>query len=222
MGHHTHTHTHLTSYVKIPGASLAPIVDALVSAELVERIQDPIRDNRPTYHPADPLIRFHYAVIRHHASRLSRHDADPRRIWQHLTPTFDSQVVGPCFEAMARYWAMHFADDVTLGGSPDHVGPTTLSLADGSEQELDVVVAAADAETAAQRTVLALGEANAGERISAQHLRRLEAARTALGGRASRAKLLLFGVDFTSGIATEARRRADVELVGLRRLFTGG
>jgi hypothetical protein len=74
-----------------------------VSAELLERVQDPIRDNRPTYHPSDSLIRFHYAVIRRHQSRLARHDADVQRIWQQLMPTFRSQVVGPCFGGAARY-----------------------------------------------------------------------------------------------------------------------
>jgi uncharacterized protein len=73
-GHHAHKK--LSTYVKLPGASLAPIVDALVAAELVERILDPVRENRPTYHPSDPLIRFHYAVIRRHHARLARHDAD--------------------------------------------------------------------------------------------------------------------------------------------------
>jgi hypothetical protein len=80
---------------------------------------------------------------------------------------------------MARYWSLHFADAVTLGGPPDHVGPTTVASADGSETELDVVVAAG-AEAPSERTVLAIGEAKAGERITERHLRRLEAARTRL------------------------------------------
>jgi len=218
-GHHTHRG--LTSYVKIPGASLAPIIDALTSAELLERIQDPIRENRPTYHPADPLIRFHYAVVRRHGSRLARHDADTRQIWRQIKPSFESQVLGPCFEAAARYWSLHFADPATLGGLPDHVGPTTVASADGSEMELDVVVAAADAEAASERTVLAIGEAKAGERISERHLRRLEAARAALGPRAKAAKLLLFGADFAPKLVADSGKRADVELIDLERVYGG-
>lgn len=219
MGHHNHRG--LTSYVKIPGASLAPIIDALTSAELIERIQDPIRDNRPTYYPADPLIRFHYAVIRPHGARLSRHDADTMGIWRQVKATFESQVLGPCFETMARYWSLHFAAPATLGGSPGHVGPTTIVLADGSEMELDVVVAAADSGTASDRTILAIGEAKAGERISGRHLRRLEMARTALGGHAQEAKLLLFGARFAPDLAGLARQRPDVELIDLERLYGG-
>lgn len=154
-----HAHGSLTSYAKVSGASLTPTIDGPVSAELVARVQDPVRENRPTYHPADSLIRFHYAVIRRNQSRLARHDADTRAIWRQLVPTFDSQVVGPRFEAAARYWATHFAPPEVVGGTPAHVGPTTLALADGTERQLDVVVAADDAEAAAGRAVRPIGEA---------------------------------------------------------------
>jgi uncharacterized protein len=216
-----HAHGKLTRYVRIPGASLAPIIAALESAELIERVQDPIRDNRPTYHPSDPLIRFHYAVIRRHHSQLSRHGAATGRVWKHVLPTFDSHVVGPCFEAAARYWTTHFADPDTVGGHPDHVGPTTLLLEGGAESQLDVVVAADDADTAPERTILAIGEARAGERITQRHLRRLEAARSALGRRASGAKLLLFGVEHAAGLKKAEGNRTDVALIDLDRLYRG-
>ncbi len=70
-----------------------------------------------------------------------------------------------------------------------------------------------------KRRVLCLGEAKAGERLSQSHLRRLEAARTALGARAADARLLLFGSDFTPGLAAAAARRSDVTLIGLQRLY---
>lgn len=218
-GHHAHRT--LTSYVKIPGASLAPIIDTLVAAELITRVQDPIRDNRPTYHPADPLIRFHYAVIRRHHERLARHDADTMQVWRSLAPPFESHIVGPVFEDAARFWTGHIASQLTIGGSPDHVGPTTLVLPDGSVRELDVVVAADDAREPSARTVLAIGEAKSGERITVRHLRRLEEARSALGDRAGGARLILFGVRFAPDLRTMANARHDVELVDLDRLYHG-
>jgi uncharacterized protein len=215
-GHHPHGK--LTSYVKVPGASLAPIVEALVSAELVERVQDPIRENRPTYHPADPMIRFHYAVIRRHHSRLARHDADTLEIWRQVRPTFEAQVVGPAFEAAARYWTAQLAAPGSIGGAPHHVGPTTVSLRDGTERQIDVVVADDDAPVASERRVLAIGEAKAGERIARRHLRELEESRAALGGRAADAKLLLFGPAFAPELVRTAAGRPDVELIDLERL----
>ena len=140
QGHHAHSS--LTRYMRVRCASLAPIIDALVGAEFVERCTDPIRDNRPTYHPADPPIRFHYAVIRRCQGRLARHGGDALQVWKEARPTFGSQVVGPCFAAMARTWTAYLADAETVGEAPDCVGPTRLELADGSAIEVDVVAAA--------------------------------------------------------------------------------
>lgn len=218
-GHHAHGK--LTNYVRISGVSLTAIVEALVSAELIERIADPIRENRPTYYPADSLIRFHYAVIRRHQGRLARHDADTQRIWDQLKPTFDSQVVGPSFEATARFWTRHFANPETLGGSPDHVGPSTVILSDGQEREVDVVVAAGDSDVPSNRTILAIGEAKAGEILLDGHLRKLEAVRTALGARAAGAKLLLFGPGVSKDLRGRIDGRGDVEFIDWERLYTG-
>ena len=114
-----------------------------------------------------------------------------------------------------------FADPESVGGSPDVVGPS-LAIIDGKECQLDVLVAADDgAGTPGERTVLAIGEAKAGETIGAGHLRRLEKARAALGTRAARAKLLLFGPNFSPDLTAEAAGRPDVEVVDLDRLYHG-
>ena len=126
--------------------------------------------------------------------------------------------VGPLFEATARTWTAHLADADTVGGHAAHVGPTTVGLADGTEREIDVV-AAGDGAAPSERRVLCLGEAKAGEPLSERHLHRLEEARTALGGRATDARLLLFGVDFTPQLVAAAGRRGDVELIDLERLY---
>ena len=86
LGHHAWSS--LTSYVKISGSSLHSIVSALVSAEFIAEVEDPVRDNRPTYEPADPLIRFHYSVIRRHRARLGRHAVDTAALWRELSVTF--------------------------------------------------------------------------------------------------------------------------------------
>lgn len=221
-----HAWSSLTNYVKIPGTSLNAIVDALVAADFIAQLQDPVRDNRPTYQPSDPLLRFHYAVIRRHRARLSRHGVDTNALWGELAATFRSLVLGPCFESMARYWATHFAARETLGGSPDHVGRTLLTVANAEtraeeQREVDVVVAADDAAAPGERTVYAVGEAKAGERLAPRHLRRLEEARAAMGTRAGGAKLLLFGQSFDYALRAAAAERADLELVDLARLYEG-
>jgi uncharacterized protein len=221
-----HAWSSLTSYVRISGSSLHSIVSALTSAAFIEEVQDPVRDNRPTYRPSDPLIRFHYAIIRRHESRLGRHGVDTEALWRELTPTFRSQVLGPGFEAMARYWTVHFAARDTLGGEPDHVGPTSLMVTDSEtgateQREIDVLVAADDAAAPSLRTVTALGEAKVGERFTLRHMRRLEEARLALADRAERARLLLFGSSFDDAVRAAAAEREDLEIVDLGRLYEG-
>jgi uncharacterized protein len=216
----------LTNYVRISGSSLHSIIGALGSAGFLSEVQDPVRDNRPTYQPADPLIRFHYAIIRRHQARLSRHEVDTRALWRELTPTFRSQVLGPCFESMARSWVAHFAARKTLGGAPDHVGPTELTVRNGESgaaepREVDVVVAADDAPEPGERTVRAVGEAKVGERMTLRHVRRLEEARAALGPRAGGARLLLFGQSFDDEVRRAAAERRDLEVVDLERLYRG-
>lgn len=224
LGHHAWSS--LTSYVKIPGSSLHGIVSALVSAEFIAEVGDPVRDNRPTYEPADPLIRFHYSIIRRHQARLGRHGVDTGALWRELAATFRSQVLGPCFESMARSWTTHFASRETLGGVPDHVGPTTLTVTNGEsgaaeQRKIDVVVAEDDARTPGERTVLALGEAKVAERMTLRHVRRLEDARDALGPRAGTARCLLFGQSFDHAVRTAAAERADLEIIDLHRLHHG-
>lgn len=220
-----HSWSAITRYVNTGGSSLQAIMETLVASELVARVHDPIRTNRTLYHPVDPFLRFHYAIIRRHQA-FARMDTDTGALWQRVLPTFRSQVLGPSFEWMARDWTTHRASSATLGGPADHVGTSVVSRAGDTTIELDVVVAADDGrvdggDLPERRTVHALGEAKAGETLALHHLARLEAARDALGPRAADAKLLLFGATFDPAMAALAERRPDVELVDLPRLYFG-
>jgi uncharacterized protein len=201
-------------------SNLDPALKRLQAAGFVVRQADPARAQRPTYALADPFLQFHYAILEPHGALLR--DRDPRATWDsRLATTFDSRVRGPVFEEQARTWVRRHADPATLGGTPDHVGPSAVSI-DGKERQLDVVVATADRPDAApsERTILAVGEAKAGEAVRPGHLDRLAKARAALGTRAAMAKLLLFAPAFTAEVA-HAARRTDVELIDLDRLYHG-
>jgi uncharacterized protein len=201
-------------------SNLDPALKRLVAAGFVIRHEDPIRSQRPLYALADPLLQFHYAILEPHGTLLR--NRSPRETWeQTLAATFDSRVRGPVFEEQARSWVRRFADPETLGGSPDHVGPSVASI-DGTEHQLDVVVASgSDGAAPADRAVLAIGEAKVGETLDLRHLHRLERARTALGTRASQARLLLIGTSVSDELRTEASGRSDLEIVDLERLYDG-
>lgn len=210
----------MADYVKISGQRLDPILRGLVEAQFLERLIDPVRDNRPTYHPGDPIIRFHYAVIRPNHIRLGRHGADLQAMWAALGPTFHSNVVGPVFESMARHWLMHYADLSAVVDGPTHIGSTVVSAA-GAEHEIDLVVARDDGSTPGERSVAVLGEVKSGEELDFQHLDRLEAARASIGSRAADASLCLVGRRFAKALVKSAARRSDVEIVDLDRLYFG-
>ena len=203
-----------------PVSNIAPSLNRLIATGFVLRHEDPIRARRPMYTLADPFLQFHYAILEPHGLLLR--DRDPLELWANrLAAVFDSRVRGPVFEEQARAWVRRYASVASLGAPPDHVGPSTVSV-DGKEHELDVVVAAADDGTeAAARSVVAIGEAKAGETLTTRHVRQLERARAGLGTRAAEAKLLLFGSEFDEAVRVAAKRRHDVELIDLPRLYTG-
>ena len=199
-------------------SNLAPALGRLVDAGFVTRHEDPIRKQRPTYALADSYLQFHYAILEPHRSRLR--SRDPQALWQQrLTEVFDSQVRGPVFEQQARTFAERFASEDTVPGDRDHVGPSRLG-AGSHEWQLDVVVAD-DHPDPASRRVTALGEAKAGEAIGRRHLDRLTEARSRLGPRAKDARLLLIGSAFDPALDAETRRRGDVDLIDLERLYRG-
>lgn len=203
-----------------PASNLDPVVRRLVDAGFVVRHDDPVRLQRPTFALADPLLQFHYAVLE--PNRTALRERNMRAVWdRRLAATFDSRVRGPVFEEQARTWVRRFAAPETLGGEAAYVGPSQATI-EATEYQLDVVVAAGDEGTApAERPVLAIGEAKAGETVGMLRLRHLERVRTALGPRAAGARLLLFAPAFTADLRLAARRRTDTELVNLERLYRG-
>jgi hypothetical protein len=202
-------------------SNLDPALKRLVAAGFVVRHEDPVRSQRPTYALADPFLQFHYAVLEPHASLLRERDS--RSAWSdRLSAIFDARVRGPVFEEVARAWVRRHAAAATLGGSADYVGPSTV-VVEGKIYELDLVVASGEDPVAprSERTVLAVGEAKAGEMVGAGHLHALEEARSALGAKAAEARLLLFATTFSEALQAEAAERTDVELVDLDRLYQG-
>ncbi|MPZ24795.1 MAG: hypothetical protein GEU28_14995 [Dehalococcoidia bacterium] len=200
-------------------SNLDPALKRLVAAGLVIRQEDPIRDQRPTYALADPFLQFHYAILEPHGSLVR--ERDPRRLWRdRLSSIFDARVRGPVFEELARTWVRRHAAPATLGGPADRVGPSSVVI-EGHPHELDLIVTSAEEPRAADRVILAIGEAKAGETVGATRLRALEKARAALGTRAAHARLLLFATAFADALRKEVAGRQDVQLVDLERLYHG-
>lgn len=202
--------------------SLDPALKRLVAAGLVLRHEDPLRAQRPTYRLADPFLQFHYAILEPNGVLLRERDV--LATWRdRLAAIFDARVRGPVFEEQARAWARRHAAPGTLG-EPERpiIGPSTVAV-DGTERQLDLVVASAldPGAPPGERAVHALGEAKAGRTVGTNELRTIERARAALGTRAAHARLLLIAPAFTDEVRALAANRDDVDLVDLDRLFHG-
>lgn len=207
-----------------PETALDHPLGQLERAQFIHRDHDLLRPNRPLLRVADPLLRFHFAVLR---PDIARYEArQTRAAWADAEHRFKSQVLGPHFESLARAWTTRYASARTLGGRPGRVGFVQVSDPQAKQSfELDVV-AQADGETVdGKPTLLAIGEAKASTAPRGlADIARLERLRSLLTGRANvaGARLLLFSRSgFDADVIAHARRRRHVELVDLARLYGG-
>lgn len=133
--------------------------------------------------------------------------------------------LGADFESLARAWTGRYASARSLGGRPKRVGFVQVNDPVARQSfELDVV-AEAQETMGGKRVILAIGEAKGSDsQRSASDIARLERLRGLLASRAdvSRTRLLLFARSgFQPDVIDLARRRRDVELVDLDRLYGG-
>jgi AAA+ ATPase superfamily predicted ATPase len=194
----------------------------LEHALLIERLEDALRERRPVYRIAEPAIRFHQLVIRPAEARLVRHAAE--QVWADSVDTVSSLIYRPHLEDLAREWCLSHAEPAGIGGRASRVRPAVLACrACRSSHELDVV--AVEAQTGGAERIIAIGEVKAtAKRVDVTAVRRLDHVRELLPADRIQGPpaLLLFS---RSGFTKEARAvagdRADVQLIGLDRLYAG-
>ena len=196
----------------------------LEKAGFIRRDPDLLLAKRPVIRTADTMLRFHHAVVRPDLARFEARRA--RDAWPAAAVRFDTQVLGPHFEDLARDWTLRFASVATLGGRPTAVGFTRINDADRHERfELDVVALGDPAPGHRRPVILAIGEAKGGTVPRGMaDLARLDVLRQKLGSRAvvTTTRLLLFSRGgFSKDLVAAARKRPDVELVDLARLYRG-
>lgn len=204
--------------------SLIHPLEVLTSAGLVIREDDLLLQRRPRLRLADPIVTFHQLIT---LPRLATfEDRLTEQGWAEARTAFDSGVLGPHFEHLAREWVRRFAGPDALGGPVGEVGSTVVNDPSGRVQhEVDVVALAPGQWRQANRpTIRVLGEAKASQSPRGlpdlERLDRIRAVLTGRGADAAEAKLLLFGRNgFSADLVAAAGRRNDVELVDLDRLY---
>jgi AAA+ ATPase superfamily predicted ATPase len=214
----------IASYIGRKSGDLAHPLNVLQDCGLVVREPDAFKENRSTFRIAEPLITFYHAVMRPIWSDLE-HTRDASRLWQRSQRRFTSNVLGPHFEQVCRYWTRHFAAEETVGGIPVRVESGTVhDVPAKTNHQLDVVIFGLEDE--GPEPVIAIGESKWNEVMSVTHLNRLRHIRGLLTAQgrpgAADARLLCFsGAGFTDGLSREAGRHADVALVGPAELYAG-
>lgn len=188
----------------------------------MERRGDLLRKGRPTYHIAEPYLRFHHAIVRPNWSRLERPGA-AAAVWRDVHATMRSAIVGPVFEDIAREWVMRHASPETLGGAVLDVGRTVVNDRAGrAHHEVDII--GLGQRTGGQAAPLrVLGECTYGRELDVDDLHRLERIRdllaTKLDVRGTR--LLLIGGGGFAAALRDAARDPAVVLVDVERLYHG-
>jgi hypothetical protein len=173
---------------------------------------------------AEPLITFYHGVMRPIWSDLA-HTANPARLWERSEPRFTSNVLGPHFEQLCRYWTRFFAPEGITGGFPARVEPGIVNdPASKKTRQVDVAAFAADND--GREAMLALGESKWHGTMGFAHLERLRHIRgllTAQGRQgAATARLLCFsGAGFTAELRGEAAQSGEVRLLTPADLYTG-
>jgi hypothetical protein len=220
-----HTPATISRRVGRSAADVNHYIKGLTDGGFLWHCADAFRENRAEYQIADPLVRFHHAIVYPNWSRFELYrPARAARLWSASRPTFDSQVMGPAFEQMCRTWTEEFADpDETLDGEPETVTQGVLNDKDARAQlQLDIVV------TNASGGIIAIGEAKSGEIMGGRHLQKLRRGTELLRSQgripADAQPRLLFtsGSGFTPGLVSQAAEsHGKIQLIGLERLYTG-
>jgi uncharacterized protein len=208
--------------------SLHHALGVLEDGGFVERSDDVLQDRRPVYRVRDPIVRFSRLVTKPDADRLERgHWA---QVVADRVHTIEAGVFGPHFEHLARQFVARHASPSTVGGCAGVVGSAVLAdRAARRNHEVDVVAIAVERASNERPRVIALGEAKFTAAVRGLgDLARLERARElVVATRSDRLdtasiRLLLFSAaGFDRELVATARRREDLELIDLERLYGG-
>jgi uncharacterized protein len=206
--------------------ALAHPLATLVTGGFLYNEDDILRQRRPTYQITDPLVRFLEHVVS--PRRVAFEERRTRAAWESASSTLSAQILGPHFEHLCRIWVRKFSSSDTWEVPPGEVGRATLDDPQGKSQlELDVVALADGQRRQPRRPDIAvIGEAKhcRSPRTPAD-VERLDHARGLLearGARTTDARLAIFGASgFDDNLVALARRRSDVVLVDLERLYHG-
>lgn len=210
-------------------SNLVAPIEVLESTGYLHTEQDLLKPRHPVISVSDPVIRFNQLITLPQSDLVEHGRAD--EAWRFSRPTFQSKILGPHVENMARYWTRAFASrETNLDlGAVGAVGATEVSdPAARTKHEVDVLALAPGQRPRSPRARITLvGEAKATiAPVGVGALHRLDHIRTLLaaqGHDVTPASIALFSLyGFQPDLRAEAGRRRDVMLVDLAALYGDG
>ncbi|MGA2037477.1 MAG: ATP-binding protein [Acidimicrobiales bacterium] len=191
-------------------------LDALVRSGFLEKDDDVVRQRRPVYRIADPIIRFHQ-VVRHPRTALFE-DRRGIEAWADAHTSFDSLVLGPHLEHLAREHVRRVGER-QFGAPIVSVGTTVINDRDErAAHELDIV-ALGPGTGPQHRVIEAIGEAKL-RQIHSEDLARLDRVGAALRGAHDVRIVLASASGFSAQLIGQAESRPEVHLVGLEEIYS--
>lgn len=207
-----------------PRNAVAHPLGILESTGYVRREQDVLRPRHPVITLADPVIRFNQLITLPQAAAVEQGHAS--QVWEQSTRTFNSKILGPHFEELAREYTRRHGYRLLPDGLPGPVGTTEVADPDArTKHEVDVLALAAGERPRSPRSRIALvGEAKAtAARRGTGDLARLGRIRGLLadqGYDTTGTALALFSLHgFCPDLVQQAGGRDDVLLVDLPTLY---
>jgi AAA+ ATPase superfamily predicted ATPase len=191
-------------------------LDALVRSGFLEKDDDIVRQRRPLYRIADPIIRFHQ-VVRHPRTALFE-DRRGVEAWADAHTSFESLVLGPHFEHVAREHIRRVGEQY-FGAQIVTVGTTVINDKDDrAAHELDIV-ALSPGTGPQHRVIEAIGEGKL-RQIHSEDLARLERMGTALRGAHEVPIVLASASGFSAQLIGQTATRPEVRLIGLEEIYS--
>jgi uncharacterized protein len=210
------TPTRLGGRIGRDRTALSGLLNNLMAAGFLRKEAELDSVRSVTYRVQDPIVRFSQLVLAPHRDRLDERRWKP--VWDDVEPTFRAQIIGPHFEHVAQIWLRNYASSETVGGDAKRIGKLVVADREGRTSiELDAVV------LGDHEQVLVMGEVKAtSAKRGIADLHRLERARSLVGPKAEHARLMLVSHSgFERTLLAQAKRRDDVQLVDLERLYEG-
>ncbi|HEV2634320.1 MAG TPA: hypothetical protein VGX23_04175 [Actinocrinis sp.] len=212
----------IASYLGRKSGDLAHPLNVLENCGLIRKEPDAFKDNRTTFHIAEPLVTFYHGIMRPLWSDLE-HSQDATRLWQRSQQRFAGNVLSPHFEHVCRHWARYLAPESLFGDYPNRVASGTVNDPQNrTSHEVDLVVFGLDEGN--RQPILAIGEVKWGETMGLGHLDRLRRIRGLLAAQdrhgAATAKIACFSATgFTDDLRELAAKGNEILLVTAADLY---